>query len=472
MKKFLPSFFLFFLTSLFLTESSVSSPLRCKTHNSRACKDKGRFIREQNDGCASPAGNCRWYYCTDNCVNPDKSDYETLRLCKKNCLNTPLLARFNSKTREALYTNFYPKGKGKHARRHSRDAYYEEKGVQNAKSKRWWKFWGKSKKSELLDRLKKEYEAQIARKTKRMEAANARGDARKAQKIEREIITLVVEASSAAVPGPSAHESKAAALIQRNWRKHQKAKKRGKAATTLQKYWRGSQGRKEAKRIKEQRAVEAASLIEALPQSIQSSIIASVKSKSGVYKTDASGKRYFVPAPPPLPRNEKVQRISRELLASHRSSTDSDSGNESDYAHLPPPPASLMDDNPAPSFYIPPAPPLPPAVSTSIVIPSPHTPSRAMLFTDIKKGKTLKRTSIRRKSSSRDSRELINAQLQGGAQRARLKPAKSDSHVEKTSPSPHGQRDMVGTLNSALEKRRVHIGEDTPTVSSDSGEWD
>jgi hypothetical protein len=260
MKKFLPSFFLFLLTSLFLTESSIASPLRCKTHSSRACKDKGKFVREQKDGCASPAGNCRWYFCKANCVNPDKRDRATLRFCKKNCLNTPLLARFNSKTREALYTNFYPKGKGKRARKHSRDAYGKEYAIQDTKSKRWWKFWGKSKKSELLERLKKENDAQIARNIKRMEAAKARGDTRKAKKIERKI-----------------------------------------AASLIQKYWRGRQGRKEAKRIKEQRTAEVASLIEDLPPITQSAIISSVNSQLGVYKTDASGKQYFIPNPPPLP---------------------------------------------------------------------------------------------------------------------------------------------------------------------------
>ncbi|MDC0349259.1 hypothetical protein OAN21_02505 [Alphaproteobacteria bacterium] len=402
MKKFLPSFFLFLLTSLFLTESSIASPLRCKTHSSRACKNKDRFVREQKEGCASPAGNCRWYFCKANCVTPDKSDHATLRLCKKNCLNSPLLARFDIKTREALYSNFYPKGKGKRARKHSRDAYAHELGVDTIKSKRWWKFWGKSKKSQLLDRLKKEYNAQIARKTKRMEAAKGRGDTRKAKKIEKEIVTLVVEASSANVTGPDAGKSKAATLIQRNWRKHQKAKK-GKAATTLQKYWRGRQGRKEAKRIREARAARAASLIEALPQSVQSTVLSSVNRQSGVWKTDTSGKKYFIPAPPPPPKSEKVKRLSAELSASRRSSTASDFN----LADLPPPPASMLGDIP---------PPPPPAVRTSVVIPSPHTGMGQALRDQIHAGKPLKskRPSTHRRSSSTDARGGLLADIQKG----------------------------------------------------------
>jgi hypothetical protein len=451
MKKFLPSFFLFLFTSLFLAESSIAGPLRCKTHSSRACKDKGNFVREQNDGCARPSGNCRWYFCTANCVN--LSGNETLLLCKKNCFNPPLLARFDSKTREALYANFYPKGKGKRARKHSRDAYYAEKGVQDAKSKRWWKFWGKSKKSELLDRLEKEYKAQIARKTKRLKAAKAHGDTRKAKKIEKEIVTLVVEASSSAVPGPDARQSKAASVIQKHWRKHQEAKKHGKAATALQKYWRGRQGRQEAKRIKEQRVSEAASLIEALPQSIQSSILASVKRKSGVYKTDASGKRYFVPAPPPPPKSEKVKRISRELTASRRSSTASDFNVDD----LPPPPASMIDAG-SPKFNIPPPPPMPPAVSTSVVIPSPHTPSRVGLFADIQKGKSLKRTSTHKRSSSSDARGGLLDEIAAG---------KNLKHVEQTQPKKKGaQSDLHAALMNKFKDTRS-----TPTDQTDNSDW-
>lgn len=474
---------LFFSKETFSFKLSVDQPLGCKFHNSRKCADLDAFQKELNVGCARPAGNCRYVFCQANCVDVSNAERKTLHFCKKNCFDPSLLARFDRSTRQALYENFYPSQdrSGKSARYNARKAYARELAVHSIRSQQWWRIGGVAN-TQLLDQLEAEYTRLISAKTKRLYAAKKRGDGRTVSQLSQEISQDVAAAAETIVqPSMPAPVAQAEETVKNPELSQQQ---RALASKILKKWWATAKGQAEARRVQKEREKVVNSII----QETKAPEMAGDEAKrmSGTWAQDSSGNRYFIPKAPPLPKSDKVKRLSLELKRQSQLMPTEDD--------LPPPPPPMNDegmtmpeqDFPAPPMdegNIPPAPPPPPSFAGVPPPPAPfvkdskHGPVlNADLQAQIHAGKKLRHASV----ASRDS-GVSAPQENGDARDALLESIRKGKQLKKTggpkmsgakSKAPDGS--LQGLINNALGPRRKAIEDDDEKEEEkqDDDEWE
>jgi len=175
------------VTSSFLMSETYAQSVRCKFHNSNICKDPTAFQSEYKMGCASPSGNCVYKFCKENCLGPrSTADKQTDALCAKHCLDSSLLARFDRKTRETLYKNFYFDPNSEKYLANLNRALVRERQVQEAKRGRWSARFRRTPNTDLLKKLEREK----ANLQAQMSAAQAAGDRRSAAHLSRVIAVI------------------------------------------------------------------------------------------------------------------------------------------------------------------------------------------------------------------------------------------------------------------------------------------
>lgn len=479
-----------FSIETFAVKLGLDQSLSCKFHKSSKCADLNTFKKELAMGCASASGNCRYVFVKANCLDSsaaaessDSQENDIRTACRKYAFEPALLARFDSATRQALYSNFYAsEGRsGKSARSNALKALEAEKAVHAVKGSQWFRF--KKANTELRDRLEAEYQRLIQRKARKLREAKLRKDSASASQLSLEVAQDLVAATKALVPDLAPAAVVKAEETAQN--PYASARQKYLAKKYVAKWKSSTKGKAEARRVQEAREAEMKKL--AVAAAVPAVTVDTAKRISGTWATNSEGEQYLIPKAPPLPQSEafKLKRLSGEFKRQSQQLRQSMAMGD-----LPPPPPSRTeaeDDSadagplpppPAEEAGVPPPPPPPPLPSFGSA-PAPKGPTLGAALKDqIHAGTKLRRSSGSSGESATEKdpeggRNALLAAIRGGKQLKHVDETQKEKRLSGAKPAP-------GSMQAALHHRLAAIAaanadedeEDDEKGKKDDDDWD